>query len=239
MTKRNKTGTSASFLVAVIALSFMARAQTQPVAIDIANAPIPMQILVQSPAETDTDLQVICLFSSSPANSLHGSLVETNNKLRGFLDRVRSSNLFRGELGETLLLAPPRDSLGARKLLIIGLGDSETFSPQRMQLVGEIVYTEASRLGVAHPFFAPTILDGGVTKFTTGQISEQVISGFLRAAETDKVIKDANASAAGTASRHLRTSRDRGMRVTLARVSKKPFLRKAVRNRDITGDNAT
>jgi len=92
-------------------------------------------------------------------------------------------------------LAPPRDSLGARKLLIIGLGDSETFSPQRMQLVGEIVYTEASRLGAAHPFFAPTILDGGVTKFTTRQISQQVISGFLRAAETDKVIKDANASA--------------------------------------------
>jgi hypothetical protein len=90
--------------------------------------PIPIQILVQSPAETDTDLQVICLFSSSPANTLHGSLVEANDRMRGLLDRVRSSSLFRGELGETLLLAPPRDSLGARKLLIIGLGDSETFS---------------------------------------------------------------------------------------------------------------
>ena len=128
MPKRKTTGTSASFFVAVIAVLFMARAQTQPVAIDIADAPIPVQILVQSPAETDTDLQVICLFSSSPANTLHGSLVEANDRMRGLLDRVRSSSLFRGELGETLLLAPPRDSLGARKLLIIGLGDSETFS---------------------------------------------------------------------------------------------------------------
>jgi hypothetical protein len=195
MTKRKTAGTPASFLVAAIAVSFMARAQTQPVAMDISNAPIPIRILMQSPAETDTDLQVICLFSSSPANTLHGSLVEANDRMRGLLDRVRSSSLFRGELGETLLLAPPRDSLGARKLLIVGLGDSETFSPQRMQLVGEIVYTEASRLGVAHPFFAPTVLDGGVATFTTGQISEQVISGFLRAAETDKVIRDANASA--------------------------------------------
>jgi len=109
---------------------------------------------------------------------------------------VRSPNLFRGELGETLLLAPPKGSLGAGKLLIIGLGDSPTFSPERMQLVGEILYTEASRLGVAHPFFAPTILDGGVSKFTTGQISEQVIGGFLRAARTDKVIANAKASAA-------------------------------------------
>src|ERR1700733_4628013 len=34
---------------------------------------------------------------------------------------------------------------------------------------GEILYTEASRLGVVHPFFAPTILDGRVGKFATGQ----------------------------------------------------------------------
>ena len=173
----------------------IAHAQTQPAPIDIPNSPIPVQILAQSPAEAKTDLQVICLFRSSPVNTLHGSLVEANEKLRGLLDRIRNPNLFRGELGETLLLAPPKGSLGARKLLVIGLGDSQTFSPERMQLVGEIVYSEASRLGVAHPFFAPTILDGGVNNFTTGQVSEQVFSGFLRAAAIDKVLKDANGSA--------------------------------------------
>ncbi len=172
-----------------------AQAQTAPAPIDVPKAPIPVQVLAQGPADTNTDLQVICLFRSAPENTLHGSLVETNEKLKGLLDRIRNPNLFRGEFGETLLLAPPKGSLGAKKLLIIGLGDSQTFSPERMQLVGEILYTEASRLGVAHPFFAPTILDGGVTKFATGQISEQVMSGFLRAAATDKVLKDANASA--------------------------------------------
>jgi Cytosol aminopeptidase family, N-terminal domain len=173
----------------------IAYAQTQPAPIDIPNSPIPVQILAQSPAEAKTDLQVICLFRSSPVNTLHGSLVEANEKLRGLLDRIRNPNLFRGELAETLLLVPPKGSLGARKLLVIGLGDSQTFSPERMQLVGEVVYSEASRLGVAHPFFAPTILDGGVNKFTTGQVSEQVFSGFLRAATIDKVLKDANGSA--------------------------------------------
>jgi hypothetical protein len=160
-----------------------------------AQTPIPVQVLAQSPADTNTDLQVICLFRSSPVNTLHGSLVEMNEKLKGLLDRVRNPNLFRGELGETLLLAPPKGSLGARKLLIIGLGDSQTFAPERMQFVGEILYTEANRLNVAHPFFAPTILDGGVSKFATGQISEQVTLGFLRAAAIDKVLKDGNASA--------------------------------------------
>jgi Cytosol aminopeptidase family, N-terminal domain len=173
----------------------IAHAQTQPVPIDVPNGPIPVQILAQGPADTNTDLQVICLFRSSPENTLHGSLVETNEKLKGLLDRVRNPNLFRGELGETLLIAPPKGELSAKKLLIIGLGDSQTFSVDRMQLVGEILYTEASRLGVAHPFFAPTILDGGVTRFATGQVSENVLRGFLRAAAIDKALKDAGASA--------------------------------------------
>jgi hypothetical protein len=102
--------------------------------------------------------------------------------------------LFRGELGETLLVVPPKDSLGAKKLLAIGLGDSQSFSPQWMQLIGEILYSEASSIGVSHPFFAPTILDGGVAKFTTGEIAEQVIGGFLRAAATDRFLREANAS---------------------------------------------
>jgi len=164
-------------------------AQTPPVAIDV---------LAQGPADTNTDLQVICLFRSAPENTLHGSLIETNEKLKGLLEHVRSDKLFRGELGETLLIAPPRGSLGAKKVLIIGLGDSQTFAPERMQLVGAILYNEASRLGVTHPFFAPTILDGGVTKFTTGPVAEQVIGGFLRAAATAKILKDANASAGST-----------------------------------------
>jgi len=192
---QNTTMRLSLWIALLVCLGPIAHAQTQPAPIDIPNAPIPVQVLAQSPADTQTDLQVICLFRSSPVNTLHGSLVEANEKLKGLLGRIRALNLFRGELGETLLLAPPKGSLGARKLLIIGLGDSQTFSPQRMQLVGEILYTEASRLGVAHPFFAPTILDGGVTKFTTGQVSEQVFSGFLRAAALDKVLKDANASA--------------------------------------------
>jgi len=169
--------------------------QAPPAHIDIANAPIPIQVLVQSPAETVTDLQVICLFQSSPLNTLHGSLTEVNEKLKGLLDRVRRPDLFRGELGETLLIAPPKDSLGARRLLIIGLGDSQTFSPQRMQLVGEILFVQAARLGVAHPFFAPTVLDGGITRFPVGEVAKELIAGFLRAYATDKVLRDAHASA--------------------------------------------
>jgi hypothetical protein len=164
----------------------------KPAEIKVANAPIPMRVLAQSPVATETELQIICLFRSSASAPLHGALAEADEKLSGLLDQLRKPSLFRGELGETLLLSPS-GKLAAKQLLIIGLGDAETFSPERMELVGSIAYREANRLGVAHPFFAPTVLDGGVTKFTTGEVAEQVVRGFLRGAQTEKALKDAGA----------------------------------------------
>jgi hypothetical protein len=164
-------------------------AQSKPAEVQIQGGPIPTRILIQSPVETVTELQIICLFESAPENVLYGELQETNEKLQGLLDQIRQPTLFRGELGETLLITPPAGSLHATRLMIIGLGDSRTFAPQRMELIGSIVYREANRLGIEHPYFAPTILDGGVSKYSTGEASEQFILGFLRAARTEQILK--------------------------------------------------
>jgi hypothetical protein len=155
---------------------------------------LPIKVLMQSPADTNTDLQIICLFRSTPENILHGSLIETNEKLHGLLDRIRKPELFGGELGETMLLTPPEGTLAAKRLLIIGLGDSASFTPERMEFVGKIALREANRAGVAHPFFAPTILDGGVTKFATGQVAEQVVRGFREALATHAIVQNAGAA---------------------------------------------
>jgi hypothetical protein len=170
-------------------------AQTKPAEIQVPSALIPTRVLVQGPAETVTELQTICLFASAPENTLHGSLLEMNEKLKGLLEQIRQPTLFRGELGETIVIAAPPESLGAKRLLIVGLGDSRVFAPQNMDLVGAIVYRESTRMGVAHPYFAPTILDGGVTRFSTGEIAENFVAGFLRAARTEKILKSADASA--------------------------------------------
>jgi hypothetical protein len=190
----------AGLIVAFAILAQAASAQSAPTAVSkgselkIAYAPLPMRVLVESPAETVAELQIICLFRSDPQNSLHGSLIETNEKLKGLLDRIRQPTLFRGELGETMLLRPPVESLGAKRLLMIGLGDSESFAPERMELVGAIAYREANRAEVAHPFFAPTVIDGGVTKYSTAEVAEQVIRGFLRAARAHKIVMEAGAA---------------------------------------------
>ena len=197
-----------TFLVLLVLISIstsrsgpVARAQTTGAAslskvamLQGRSSPITTQVLLQSPAGTDTELQIICLFESTPENTLHGSLAEVNEKLQGVLDQIRNPALLRGELGETLLIAPSTGSLPAKNLLIVGLGDSQTFTPQRMELVGSIAYRESSLLGVVHPYFAPTILDGGVARYRTGEISEKFMTGFLRAARTEKILQGVGAS---------------------------------------------
>lgn len=183
----------ALFFLLVAAYTLRLYAQ-EPPSLPVANAAIPTRVLSQGPAETVTDLQVICLFHSDASNQLHGALTETNEKLKGLLDRLRKPELFAGDLGETLLIASPEGTLAAKKLLIIGLGDSQGFTPARMELIGAIVYRESNRLHIAHPYFAPTVIDGGVTKFTTDETAQHFIRGFLRAAETEKQLADAGAS---------------------------------------------
>jgi hypothetical protein len=151
-------------------------------------------VLAQSPADTKTDLQIFCLFQSSPNNSLHGSLIEIDEKLHGLLTQLRTPNLFSGEFGETIVLTPPAGSLAAKKLLIIGLGDSSSFTPARMYMVGKIALREANRLGIAHPFFAATILDGGVTTFSTGDVAEQFVRGLHDALATESLLRSKSAS---------------------------------------------
>ncbi len=189
---------SALLALALLAEAPLLHSQSAAPALALAQTEtptLPVHVLMQSPADTPADLQIICLFRSSPENTLHGSLIETNEKLHGLLDRIRKPGLFGGELGETLVLTPPAGTLAAKKLLLIGLGDSATFSPARMEFIGKIAIREANRIGVAHPFFAPTILDGGVTKFTTGEIAEQVVHGFREAIATHALVEDAGAAA--------------------------------------------
>lgn len=172
--------------------------QSTPTQLEVPNAPIPTYVLVQSPADTQTALQVICLFQSDPANTLHGSLLEINEKLGGLLNQIRKPTSFAGTFGETLLITPSPGKMSAKRILIIGLGDAGSYTPQRMELAGSIVYREASRLGVEHPFFAPTVLDGGVTGFSTGDTAAWFIRGFLRAAATEKQLASSGNSTGET-----------------------------------------
>jgi hypothetical protein len=49
----------------------LTRLQAQQAGVEISGAPLPIRVLAQSPTDT-TELQVNCLFRSSPVNVWHG-----------------------------------------------------------------------------------------------------------------------------------------------------------------------
>jgi hypothetical protein len=196
------------FVLVIAALSVQAQTHSatpqiaESQVLTVSNASFPVEVLVESPAATRTELQAICLFRSDPDNTFHGSLTEIDQKLGGLLSQIRKANLFSGALGETLLIAPKPGTVPARRLLLIGLGDRESFTPEREQQVGFTLFEEAERLGINHPYFAPTVLDGGKTGTDTGDVAQQFLSGFLRAKAIQDLLKSAGV-AAGTSPRGL------------------------------------
>jgi hypothetical protein len=186
-------------LLAAVFVQAQTRPATTPIAesqvLTVSNASFPVDVLVESPAATKTDLQAICLFQSDPSHTFHGSLMEIDQKLDGLLSQVHKSNLFSGALGETLLIAPKPGTIPAGRLLLIGLGELESFTPEREQQVGFIFFEEAERLGISHPYFAPTVLDGGKTGTDTGDVAQQFLSGFLHAKASQDLLKNAGVSA--------------------------------------------
>jgi hypothetical protein len=175
-------------LVVFAAATLHAQTVAEGARLPVTGAPLPMDVLVESPAAAPGELQVICLFRSEPENKLTASLALLDSKLGGALTQVRKPTLFRGDLGETLLLTPPAGEIAAKRLLIVGLGDRASFTVANEELVGSIVYTESERLGIAAPSFAPTLLDGGKTGLGTGEVGAAFLRGFLRARATAQTL---------------------------------------------------
>src|SRR5215510_13047232 len=91
------------------------------------DAPNKMKIKVrmEGPYTADVPLQIVCYFKYTPegARKMTGAPVELDRKLGGVIAALRERGEFVGDEGETLLLIPPKGSIKAKALLLVGLGD--------------------------------------------------------------------------------------------------------------------
>jgi Cytosol aminopeptidase family, N-terminal domain len=147
-------------------------------------------VLVQSPGETDTDLQVITLFESAPQKPLQGTLAQLDERLRGLLTQLRESGEFKAQFKETRLISPREGTIDARRLLLVGLGDPQTFTLERLQTVAQILFDKSLENNVRHPDFAPTDLDTGITQFTPREIAAAFTSGLFAANQQNRDYSD-------------------------------------------------
>ncbi|OCA77186.1 peptidase M17 [Chryseobacterium artocarpi] len=153
--------------------------------------------LVQGPSSANAQLQVACVFeytegdifnaSALPAN-LNG-LVHLDEALKGELTNIRKSGQFLGHSLETILITPPAGSMSAQKLLLIGLGDRNKFTPDLMISVGEVAAREAMRLGVSNFAFASDLKDAGIDS-PTALVAGNVVRGIVNASRSENYLKE-------------------------------------------------
>jgi hypothetical protein len=132
------------------------------------------------------------IYTSPPAlpAALNG-LVHIDHQLNGLITELRKSGQFEGRALETLLLTPPKGTIPAKKLLLIGLGDKTSFKPDLMISVGRTGMREALRLGVRSYAHASDLKDAGVDS-PTALVASNVIKGAMEAYQTEMFLSEKN-----------------------------------------------
>lgn len=144
--------------------------------------------LVQGPSAAVADLQIACVFEytdgdifNPPAlpKDLNG-MVHLDEALKGIITDVRKTGKFKGHALETLLITPPKGSLSSKKLLLIGLGNRNSFNAELMKEVGSVAMREALKLQVKTASFASDLKDAGIDS-PTALVAENVVLGAFDA----------------------------------------------------------
>ncbi|WEK70459.1 MAG: M17 family peptidase N-terminal domain-containing protein [Candidatus Chryseobacterium colombiense] len=157
--------------------------------------------LVQGPSAAAADLQIACVFEytegdifNPPAlpKELNG-MVHLDEALHGIITDVRKSGKFKGHALETLLIAPPKGSLSSKKLLLIGLGNRNSFDAELMKEVGSVAMREALKLQVKTVSFASDIKDAGIDS-PTALVAENVVLGAFDAYRAQSYLNEKHLS---------------------------------------------
>ena len=149
---------------------------------------VKIKVRMEGPYTADVPLQVVCYFKYTPegVKRMSGAPVELDKKLGGVIASLRERGEFVGDELETLLIIPPKNSIKAKALLLVGLGAEENFSMKTLEGVGRVSLREAAKLGVKRVAFAPLIRDQGNSKLPAGDVEVAVVKAMLLAYDTDK-----------------------------------------------------
>jgi hypothetical protein len=156
-------------------------------ALDAPNK-VKIKVRMEGPYTADVPLQIVCYFKYTPEGlkRMSGAPVELDKKLGGVIASLRARGEFAGDRLQTLCITPPKNSIKAKALMLVGLGSEDELSLKLLEGVGRAGLREAVARGVKRVAFAPLIRDQGNTKFSTGDVETAVVRGMLLAYDTEK-----------------------------------------------------
>lgn len=158
---------------------------------------IAIEGMVQGPSTEIAPLQIACvfeynegdIFKSPPAlPAAVNGMVHLDKSLNGLITDIRKSGKFAGHSLETLLITPPAGTIAAEKLLLIGLGDRNKFTPELIKQVASVGMEEALRLGVSKYAFATDLKDAGIDS-PTAEVAGFGVTGAINAYRTQLYLK--------------------------------------------------
>ena len=178
-----------SLALAVFVASAMAEDTSAPKENVFAAKPLGIRLSIKmiGPYTQEADLQIICLFKHKDSGDTYqGAAKETDAHLGGLLSGLRNRGEFVGELGETFLFTPTKDSIPAKRFMVIGLGEEKDLSLDSLRVVGRIAAREAVRLQAKQVAWAPVIRDEGNTTIEVGLGDRTFVEEMLSAYDTEK-----------------------------------------------------
>jgi hypothetical protein len=181
-----------SCVLIVLAASVFASlpADAQEVREKALDAPnhVKINVRMEGPYTADVPLQIVCYFKYTPeaVKRMSGAPVELDKRLGGVIASLRERGEFAGARLETLCIMPPKNSIKAKALLLIGLGSEDELSLNFLEDVGRTAVRVAATRGVNRVGFAPLIRDQGSTKLSAGAVETAIVRGMLLAYDTDK-----------------------------------------------------
>jgi len=149
---------------------------------------VKIKVRMEGPYTADVPLQIVCYFKYTPegVRRMSGAPVELDKKLGGVIASLRTRVEFSGDELETIFITPPKNSIKAKTLLLVGLGPEEALSLKVLERVGRASLRQAAQAGVKRAAFAPLIRDQGNSKIPAGEVEIAVLQGMLLAYDTEK-----------------------------------------------------
>ena len=133
-------------------------------------------------AGAEVELSCAGVFSREAGSApLAGGLAHLDAVLSGRLTELRRDGVFTGRTGECLLVPTPPGGVRADALLLVGLGDPDGWSTERLRRAMRAATEFALATGAKSAAFAPGMLDSGITPEGTTGAPASLVAGLTDA----------------------------------------------------------
>jgi len=141
-------------------------------------------VRVSMPQDQEADVLFMCVFQQS---KLTLAIDVFDKQLGHLVTNLRGRGEFGGDELETILIGnPPKNSMKAKQLMLIGLGEKDKQSLKLMRRIGTVALRESVRLGAKRVAFAAALIDQESPKLKTHDVGHEVIQGAILAFDTEK-----------------------------------------------------